>query len=113
MKQFLTGAIGYPLIELMWRGRTHWSMSLAGGLAMKLICKADMLHKPRWIKALICSAGITGIEAACGLTWNRKHQVWDYRRMPCNWRGQICLPFSTAWFAMSWCILTVCDWNKK
>ena len=29
---FLFGGFGYGLIEILWRGRTHWSMVLCGGL---------------------------------------------------------------------------------
>ena len=28
---FLVGAGGYCLLELLWRGRTHWTMALTGG----------------------------------------------------------------------------------
>ena len=28
---FLLGGAGYCLIEVLWRGFTHWSMALAGG----------------------------------------------------------------------------------
>ena len=29
---FLFGGFGYGLIEVLWRGRTHWSMVLCGGI---------------------------------------------------------------------------------
>ena len=29
---FSIGAVGYGLIEVMWRGYTHWSMLGAGGI---------------------------------------------------------------------------------
>jgi hypothetical protein len=29
---FLIGAVGYGAIEVIWRGFTHWSMMIAGGL---------------------------------------------------------------------------------
>ena len=51
--------------------------------------------------AVLCGAGVTAIEAACGLLWNRRHQVWDYRRMPLNWRGQVCLPYTALWCLLS------------
>ena len=28
----LAGALGYGLLEISWRGWTHWSMLLSGGL---------------------------------------------------------------------------------
>ena len=33
---FLIGAVGYASIEIIWRGRTHWSMIIAGGLCFIL-----------------------------------------------------------------------------
>ena len=36
-----------------------------------------------------------------GLAFNRRHQIWDYQRMPANLRGQICLPFTLAWCGLS------------
>ena len=29
---FSIGAMGYGLIEILWRGYTHWSMLTAGGI---------------------------------------------------------------------------------
>ena len=31
---------------------------------------------------------------------NRSYGVWDYRDMPLNYRGQICLPFFAAWMPL-------------
>ena len=101
MRSFLIGAVGYPLLELAWRGRTHPSMALAGGMSAALIHRIGQTNMPPLGKVLVCGMGITAIEAGCGLVWNRRHQVWDYRHMPLNWRGQVCLPFSLAWCGLS------------
>ena len=29
---FLTGAMVYGIIEILWRGRTHWTMAVLGGI---------------------------------------------------------------------------------
>lgn len=34
MKSFFFGALAYPFLEIIHRGRTHPSMALAGGLGM-------------------------------------------------------------------------------
>ena len=34
---------------------------------------------------------------AAGLLINRKYAVWDYRNVPFNFMGQICLPYSLLW----------------
>lgn len=105
MRYFVFGALGYPALELMWRDRTHPSMALAGGLSASLIHRVNKLSIGLLPKAALCSVGITAIEAGCGMVWNKQHQVWDYRRMPFNWRGQICLPYSIAWGGLSLVLL--------
>lgn len=101
LKSFLIGAIGYPLLELAWRRHTHPSMALAGGLSTMLIHRINRTRLHSVSKALFCGMGITLVEAGCGLVWNRRQQVWDYRRMPLNWRGQICLPYTLIWCLFS------------
>lgn len=100
---FWIGALGYPLIELAWRRRTHPAMALAGGLSvMTLRAIAKRLHRqPLWQQALMGGLAITGIEYGIGRIWNRRYRIWDYRRMPLNVQGQICLPFTAAWCALS------------
>ena len=34
---FAAGGLGYGGLELLWRGRTHWSMLLCGGVCAVLI----------------------------------------------------------------------------
>ena len=34
---FLTGSCAYPTLEMAWRGHTHYSMALAGGVCLCLI----------------------------------------------------------------------------
>lgn len=97
MKYFLFGAAGYPLLELAWRGRTHISMALAGGLSTAAMHAIGRRCKSLPSAGVTSAAAVTVIEAACGLVWNKEHQVWDYRRMPLNWHGQVCLPYSVLW----------------
>lgn len=113
MRSFLFGAIGYPLLELAWRGRTHPSMALAGGLSTMLIHRISNTRLSLLRKSLLCGAGITGIEAACGLIWNRHHQVWDYRRMPLNWRGQVCMSYTLAWCVLALLLMKTEDLRRS
>lgn len=102
---FALGAIGYPLLELATRRRTHYSMALAGGLSTLLIRRLHRTPLRHTTQAALCGTGITAIEYACGRIWNRDFQVWDYRRMPLNWRGQICLPYTLLWCGLSAALL--------
>ncbi len=48
-KRLLLGAIGgmgYVGLELVWRGRSHWSMFLAGGACFLLVGHLEELPKP-------------------------------------------------------------------
>ena len=99
LSHFLLGGFGYVGLELLWRGRSHYSMFLAGGICFLLLGKLNRV-RPRLSLPLRCLVGagiITMIELAAGLIFNRHFQVWDYRDAPLNFMGQICLPFSLLW----------------
>ena len=105
-KRFLLGIIGgtgYVGLELVWRGRSHWSMFLAGGACFLLIGHLGELRKPAQLPfQILWSAGIiTMVELAAGLLINRSYAVWDYRSMPGNFLGQICLPYCLLWLPVS------------
>ena len=97
----VTGGAGYIGLELLWRGRSHVSMFFAGGTCFLLL---GQLQRTRFSPALQCLMGagvITAVELATGLLVNRSFRVWDYRDMPANFLGQICLPFSLLWIPVS------------
>ena len=97
MKAFLLGAAGYPVLELCWRGRTHPAMALAGGICCWGLDRLRRSKPPWWAVPLLSGGMITAVEAAAGLLWNRQHQIWDYRGIPGNWRGQVCIPYALLW----------------
>lgn len=98
---FFTGAFGYGLIEVIWRGYTHWSMCLAGGICFCALSKisASLKGKSLLLKAVAGSVFITAIEFIFGLIFNiiLKKKIWDYSHMPFNLLGQICLLYSVFW----------------
>lgn len=94
---FSAGGGCYVLLEILWRGRSHGSMFLAGGACFLLLGQLSNTRiRPVW-KALLGAGVITGVELVTGLLFNRNYQVWDYRRIPLSFMGQICLPFSLLW----------------
>ena len=100
-KSFMIGALCYPALELLYRRRTHYSMAIAGGISTCLLWQINRIRSPLILKAALGSIGITTVELLCGKLWNRNYAVWDYRRLPLNYQGQICLPFSCIWFGLS------------
>ena len=92
---FAAGGAGYIGLEMLWRGRSHYSMFLAGGVCFLLLGRLSKLSLP--FRA-VCSTGvITTVELLTGLIANRSYHVWDYRDMPANFLGQICLTYSLLW----------------
>ena len=100
---FLIGGSGYVGLELLWRGRSHISMFLAGGICFLLLGKLNRIRPqlPLLLRGTVGAVVITSVELAAGLLANRDYNVWDYRAMPMNFYGQVCLPFSLLWIPLS------------
>ena len=98
---FVIGAIGYASIEIIWRGYTHWSMMIAGGLCFMMfsIIANKMKEKNIFMKAVVCAIGVTAVEFIFGVVFNiiLKMNVWDYSHMPYNLLGQICPAYTLLW----------------
>lgn len=88
-------------------------MSIAGGTAAVLVDRIRKQPLPFPAKAMLCGLGITGIEYICGCIWNRDYQVWDYRRTPLNFRGQLCLPFTLVWCGLGAGMMMALDFLDK
>ncbi len=108
-RDLLLGALGYPALEVAWRGRTHWTMALAGGMAAVALRRISGRHRrrPLWRQALRGGLAITGIEYAIGRLFNRRHRIWDYRKMPLNLQGQVCLSYTACWCVLSGLVLSL------
>lgn len=100
---FFLGGCAYVLMELLWRGFSHFSMFLAGGLCFLLLGRLQMQMPPLWLpwRLLLGAVIITSVELLAGLIFNRNYQVWDYREQFLNFHGQICLKFFCLWIPMS------------
>ena len=102
MATLIGGAI-YILIEIVFRGWTHWSMLFCGGAASLLLyIIANFSRDALWKKCLIGAAVITTVEYVFGLLLNIKFgwQIWDYSRQWGNLYGQICPIFSLYWLIL-------------
>lgn len=101
---YLIGAAGYSLIEILWRGFTHWTMTLTGGACFLCIyiTNAKLKAARLWERCLIGSGIITTAEFCVGCVVNiaLKWNVWDYSSMHFNLLGQICPLYSALWFVL-------------
>ena len=97
------GGLVYMGIEILWRGHTHWTMGVLGGLCFVLIGLLDEWqdHPPMLLQMVQGAAIVTALELIVGLIVNRwlGWNVWDYSDMPFNLWGQVCLQFAVAWFS--------------
>ena len=95
---YAVGSVGYSLIEVLWRGYTHWTMGVAGGVCFQMLYAIEhrWSRAKQWIKCAAGALGITGVELAFGLVLNRKLGlgIWDYScgRAMCSARSVRCLP---------------------
>ena len=108
---FLVGAAGYSLLEVLWRGYTHWSMTVTGGICLLLVYTLDTrLPIPFLPKVMLSGLVITSVEFGVGLVVNRLFSwgVWDYSRVPLNLLGQIALPYTLLWLLLSALLLPLC-----
>ena len=100
---FYTGGTVYLSLELLYRGRSHGSMFLAGGLCFLLIGHLNRVEPklPLPLRAVAGALIVTMVELAAGMAVNRQYQVWDYRDQPGNFMGQICPLFTALWIPLS------------
>lgn len=114
---YVLGGCAYLVIELLWRGFTHWSMFFLGGLCFVLVgALNERLLKDMSLimQGLTGAALITGLEFAAGYVLNIKLglNVWDYSDMPLNILGQICPYYSALWFVLSIICTVTDDWIR-
>ena len=120
LKYFILGWFGgstYCSLEVIFRGRSHWSMVVLAFILFLLIGSLNNLFP--WEMSLVkqgiigaCMVTvlefITGCIVNIWLGWN----VWDYSNMPLNILGQVCLPFSLLWILLSIVCIIVDDYLR-
>ncbi|MGM9551122.1 MAG: hypothetical protein ACI3XA_02590 [Clostridia bacterium] len=114
---FLSGGFGYVALEVMWRGYSHWTMFVLGGICFymlfNLFIRLDSQNL--LIRALAggftitCAEFITGIIVNVMLKWN----VWNYSSAPYNFLGQICLSYSILWVFLSIPLSYICRFMEN
>lgn len=101
------GGMLYVGVELLWRGWSHPSMFVLGGVCFLLLGALNehpaTAGLPLAVQAVLGAAIVTALELLTGLLVNGllHMNVWDYSALPLNFRGQICLLFSLLWVPLS------------
>lgn len=112
---YTIGSIGYGIIEVLFRGFTHWTMLITGGICFVALYRINIKLKGFFSKCAAGTAAITGIEFAAGLLVNKafKMNVWDYSNLPFNLMGQISLVFSGLWFLLCIPVMPLCEFIRR
>lgn len=102
--------MGYYSVEILWRGYSHWTMFVLGGIAFLfcgLINEITSWDYPLWKQVLradafvIAAEFITGCIVNLWLDWN----VWSYENLPGNILGQTCPQFALLFAPL--CLLSI------
>ncbi len=114
---FAIGGLLYYLIEILWRGCSHMSMFIVGGICFVLIGLINeylSFDTPLWKQQLIAAVIVTLIEFFSGLILNvwLHMNIWDYSSLPFNLLGQICLEYSLMWILLSLPAILLDDWLR-
>ncbi|MBR6744790.1 MAG: hypothetical protein IKM00_06210 [Clostridia bacterium] len=100
----LFGGVGYGLVEVIWRGYTHPSMVITGGLCFAMICAVNgrLAHRSLLFRSAACTAGVTLTEFCVGMLVNHvlRMGVWDYSDEWMHLLGQICPLYTAFWFGL-------------
>lgn len=96
---FLMGGFFYYAIEMFWRGYSHWTMFILGGICYVFASYQNEFYKfqlPLLWQVVLCDAFalfaefVTGCIVNLWLGW----QVWDYSDLRFNILGQTSLKFA-------------------
>lgn len=114
---FILGGSIYYIIEILYRGYSHYSMFILGGICLILIgiinefFKWNMYIETQIIIGLIIVLileFVTGCIVNLWLKWN----IWDYSNMPLNLLGQVCLPFALLWIPLVFIAILLDDYIR-
>ena len=98
---FLFGFGGtiYYSVEILFRGFSHWTMFVLGGICflfMYIQGRITGWQDAFWKQLVRSVIFVTAMEFIFGIIINKYllWDVWDYSLMPLHLFGQICLPFT-------------------
>lgn len=103
---FIIGGLIYIGMEVIFRGYSHWTMGILGGLCFIIIGGMNNYSSEDisvFEQSISGAMVITAFELVAGIILNifLGLHIWDYSDLPFNILGQICLLFSFIWIFIS------------
>ena len=107
----------YFAIEMIWRGHSHWTMAVLGGICFVLIGGINEFfpwEMPLALQGVIGAAVVTVLEFFSGVILNLwlGLGIWDYSGQPLNLLGQICALYSILWIPLAAVAVILDDWLR-
>lgn len=114
---FMVGGLLYSVLEILFRGWSHWTMFVLGGVCfvvLGLINEVLPWDMPLWQQMLLGTCIVTAMEFTTGCIVNLwlGWEVWDYSDLPGNILGQICPQYSLLWMMISLVAIVLDDWLR-
>lgn len=114
---FIISGLIYIILELLWRGHTHWTMFLCAGLCGLVMANINnnlLEFDTDFLEQVFCSAlCCTTFEFLFGIIFNGDFSIWDYRGL---WGtihalgDQVNILFFGIWIIISFFSLPFLDW---
>lgn len=109
----------YILLELLWRGRSHWTMFICAGLCGLVMANVNnnllKFDTDFRIQVLVSALCCSMFEFLFGIIFNGDFTIWDYRGMwgTIHWLGdQVNILFFGVWILISVFALPFLDWMQ-
>lgn len=103
----------YVCMELLFRGRSDISMMFCASICvvpMVLLNNQFSYEVDFLLQVVLCAIFATFVEYIFGILLNTDYHIWDYRNMPFNIDGMVCLPFSLLWRLIAAWVIPLMDW---
>lgn len=114
---WMIGGMLYIVVEVLWRGSSHWTMFVLGGICFVMLGLLNELFPwevALWRQVLAGACMITVLEFITGCIvnlWLGWH-VWDYHEIRGNVLGQICPRYFLLWIPISLFGIILDDWLR-
>lgn len=119
MAIFIISGLIYVGLELLWRGRSHWTMFLCAGLCGLVMANINnnWLEFDTDFRIQVCASALlcSTFEFLFGIIFNGDFSIWDYRGL---WgtihilNDQVNILFLGVWLLISCFGLPFLDWMQ-
>ncbi len=111
------GGVIYIGMELAFRGRSHWTMFVLGGICFVILGVINQVipwEMPLYQQILLGDVIVTTLEFATGCIVNiwLGLGIWDYSHLLGNIMGQICPLFCVLWLPVCLAGIVLDDWLR-